>query len=73
MNVIYTRFAVMFRTLALPDDPYGEVEVCLLYTSGQPVSKINQLVKRYNDAKKMMKSFTGKGGNSRLNKMFRGF
>ncbi len=40
---------------------------------GQPVSKINQLVKRYNDAKKMMKSFTGKGGAGRMNRMFRGF
>ena len=41
--------------------------------SGQPVQKINQLVKRYDDARKMMKSFTGKGGNSRMNRMFRGF
>ncbi|MFR8072624.1 MAG: signal recognition particle protein, partial [Anaerovoracaceae bacterium] len=40
---------------------------------GQPVSKINQLVKRYNDAKKMMKSFSGKGGIGRMNRMFRGF
>ena len=40
---------------------------------GQPVSKINQLVKRYNDAKKMMKSFSGKGGAGRMNRMFRGF
>ena len=37
------------------------------------VSKINQLVKRYNDAKKMMKSFSGKGGIGRMNRMFRGF
>jgi len=41
--------------------------------SGQPVSKINQLVKRYDDARKMMKQFTGKGGAGRMNRMFRGF
>lgn len=41
--------------------------------SGQPVSKINSLVKRYNDAKKMMKQFSGKGGAGRMNRMFRGF
>lgn len=40
---------------------------------GQPVSKINSLVKRYNDAKKMMKQFSGKGGMGRMNRMFRGF
>lgn len=40
---------------------------------GQPVSKVNQLVKRYNDAKKMMKQFSGKGGMGRMNRMFRGF
>ena len=40
--------------------------------SGQPVSKINQLVKRYDEARKMMKSFTGKGGAGRMNRMFRG-
>ena len=40
---------------------------------GQPVSKINQLVKRYEETKKMMKSFTGKGGGGRLGRMFRGF
>ena len=39
---------------------------------GQPVSKINQLVKRYEESKKMMKSFMGKGGGSRMNRMFRG-
>ena len=42
--------------------------------SGQPVSKINTLVKRYEDAKKMLKQFGGgkmKGG--RGNRMFRGF
>lgn len=41
--------------------------------SGQPVSKINSLVKRYGDAKKMMKQFSGKGGAGRMNRMFRGF
>ena len=41
--------------------------------SGQPVSKINQLVKRYDESKKMMKSLTGKGGAGRMNRMFRGF
>ena len=38
--------------------------------SGQPVSKINQLVKRYDETRKMMKSFTGKGGAGRMNRMF---
>lgn len=41
--------------------------------SGQPVSKINQLVKRYDETKKMMKSFNGRGGGGRMNRMFRGF
>ncbi len=41
--------------------------------SGQPVSKINALVKRYGEAKKMMKQFSGKGGAGRMNRMFRGF
>ena len=40
--------------------------------SGQPVSKINQLVKRYDETRKMMKSFKGKGGAGRMNRMFRG-
>ena len=35
-------------------------------------SKINQLVKRYDETRKMMKSFTGKGGAGRMNRMFRG-
>lgn len=39
--------------------------------SGQPVSKINQLVKRYEESRKMMKSLMGKGGKK--NRMFRGF
>ncbi len=41
--------------------------------AGMPVSKVNQLIKRYNDAKKMMKMMTGKGGMGRMNRMFRGF
>ena len=41
--------------------------------AGMPVSKVNQLVKRYNEAKKMMKMMTGKGGMGRMNRMFRGF
>ena len=40
--------------------------------SGQPVSKINQLVKRYDETRKTTKSFTGKGGAGRMNRMFRG-
>jgi len=40
---------------------------------GQPVSKINQLIKRYEESKKMMKSLTGKGGMGRMGRMFRGF
>ncbi len=36
--------------------------------SGQPVSKINNLVKRYNESKKMMKQFSKKGGG--LGKLF---
>ena len=38
---------------------------------GQPVSKINQLVKRYEESRKVMKSLMGKGGKK--NRMFRGF
>jgi signal recognition particle subunit SRP54 len=43
--------------------------------SGQPVSKINSLIKKYEDSKKMMKQFMGFGGKgkSKGNKMFRGF
>ena len=36
--------------------------------SGQPVSRVNTLIKRYDDAKKMMKQFTG----GKMNKKFRG-
>ncbi len=38
---------------------------------GQPVSKINQLVKRYEESKKMMKSMMG--GKGKMGRMFRGF
>lgn len=42
--------------------------------SGQPVSRINTLVKRYDDARKMMKQFAGGGGGKfKGNNMFRGF
>ncbi len=41
--------------------------------SGQPVQKINQLVKRYEESRKMMKSMMSPRGNAKLNKMFRGF
>ncbi|MBQ1959266.1 MAG: signal recognition particle protein, partial [Firmicutes bacterium] len=40
---------------------------------GQPVSKVNQLIKRYNDTKKMMKQLNTKGGMGRMSRMFRGF
>ncbi len=38
---------------------------------GQPVSKINQLVKRYEESKKMMKSMMG-GRGGKMGRMFRG-
>ena len=40
--------------------------------SGQPVSRINTLIKRYEEARKMMKQFSG-GPKHRRNSMFRGF
>jgi signal recognition particle subunit SRP54 len=40
--------------------------------SGQPVSKINNLIKKYEDAKKMMKQFSG-APKFKRNRMFRGF
>ena len=40
--------------------------------SGQHVSKINNLIKKYEDAKKMMKQFAG-APKFKKNKMFRGF
>lgn len=39
--------------------------------SGQPVSRINTLIKRYEESKKMMKQFTG-GSKHVKNNMFRG-
>jgi len=39
--------------------------------SGQPVSRINTLIKRYEESKKMMKQFTG-GSKHAKNNMFRG-
>lgn len=43
--------------------------------SGQSVNKINNLIKRYEEAKKMMKQFSGgsKGSKFKQNRMFRGF
>jgi signal recognition particle subunit SRP54 len=38
--------------------------------AGQPVSMINNLVKRYNDSRKMMKQMMGGGGKRRRNNMF---
>lgn len=40
--------------------------------SGQPVSKINNLVKKYNEARKMMKQFANFSGGKKK-RMFRGF
>ena len=40
--------------------------------SGQPVSKINTLIKRYEDARKMMKQFTN-APKFKKNRMFKGF
>ncbi len=39
--------------------------------SGQPVSRINSLIKKYEDAKKMMKTFSKPG--AKMPRMFRGF
>jgi len=39
--------------------------------SGQPVSRINTLVKRYEEARKMMKQFSGGGGKFKMNRMFK--
>ena len=41
--------------------------------SGQPVSRINTLIKKYDEAKKMMKQLSGGGGKFHRNKLFRGF
>ncbi len=40
--------------------------------SGQPVSMINNLVKRYGESKKMMKQMMGSGGKRKRNNMFNG-
>jgi signal recognition particle subunit SRP54 len=37
--------------------------------SGQPVSRINTLIKKYDEAKKMMKQLTGTGGKFQLNNL----
>ncbi|WP_312653590.1 signal recognition particle protein [Aminipila sp.] len=39
---------------------------------GQPVSKINNLIKKYDEARKMMKQFVNASGNKKK-RMFRGF
>lgn len=39
---------------------------------GQPVSKINNLIKKYDEARKMMKQFANASGNKKK-RMFRGF
>ena len=41
--------------------------------SGQPVSRINTLIKKHDDAKKMMKQFMNPGGKHKKNKLFKGF
>ena len=41
--------------------------------SGQPVQKINQLVKRYEEARKMMKQMMKPGAMSKMSRMFKGF
>lgn len=41
--------------------------------SGQPVSKINNLIKRYEETRKIMKQLTGAGGSKKMKRMFRGF
>ena len=39
--------------------------------SGQPVNRINSLIKKYEDAKKMMKQLSGAGGKFQRNKLFK--
>jgi len=41
--------------------------------SGQPVSRINTLIKKHDDAKIMMKHFMNPGGKHKKNKLFKGF
>ncbi len=40
--------------------------------SGQPVSKVNNLIKKYDEMKKMMKKFSGKGGMKRGKRFLKG-
>jgi signal recognition particle subunit SRP54 len=44
----------------------------IAYGSGQQVSQVNNLVARYEQAKKMMKQMSGKGGKRRMANMFGG-
>ena len=41
--------------------------------SGQPVQKVNQLIKRYDEARKMMKQMMKPGAERRMSRMFKGF
>ncbi len=41
--------------------------------SGQPVNRINNLIKKYDEAKKLMKQFTSPAGNKKMKRMFKGF
>ncbi len=41
--------------------------------SGQSVQKINQLIKRYEEARKMMRQMMKPGAERKMNRMFRGF
>ena len=41
--------------------------------SGQSVQKVNQLIKRYDEARKMMKQMMKPGAEKKMNRMFRGF
>ena len=41
--------------------------------SGQPVQKINQLTKRYEESRKMMKQMMNPRGAAKLGRMFKGF
>ena len=41
--------------------------------SGQTVQKINQLIKRYEESRKMMKQMMNPKGMAKMNRMFKGF
>ena len=41
--------------------------------SGQSVQKINQLIKRYEESRKMMKQMMNPKGMAKMNRMFKGF